>query len=433
MYAHSGTDAKSRASRENFCAEVLPQLLTNARNIGCIGGDWNCILDKSDATTNPEAKVSNSLKRVVKTFELNDSFRTLYPKVKAYSRYYDDVRSQGASRIDRQYHWGNVTIKEAKYLPMSFSDHHGLVVQVLLPDPLGKILCPKGRPSFRLKGDVIGDTIFQDSLREAMLGWRRIQSFGMETLQWWEVVVKPGIRKLAGIRAKEMSKDRKSELNLLLVRQAYLNKKVKLGHLQKLGDLKAVHHQIQHWYQRACEKIKDQSRALEFQSSEKLTIYHHEIHKKLIRKSSILKLETPAGLIEGHASCAEYLETEVKNLLLVNAGLVPEAQSQLLEEVSPCFSDADNALFLAPPTIQDVKKVVDNSNLHAAPGNDGIPSLLYKICWDIMGTALTEVMQEIHQCKPLPPSLRTSLMVFGSKPKKPNSLKPQDKRNISSQ
>ena len=291
-------------------------------------------------------------------------------------KYYDDVRSQVVSRLDRQYHWGNVTIKEAKYLPMSFSDHHGLVVQVLLPDPLGKILCPIGRPSFRLKGDVIGDTIFQDSLREAMLGWRRIQSFGMETLQWWEVVVKPGIRKLAGIRAKEMSKDKKSELNLLLVRQAYLNKKVKLGHLQKLGDLKAVHHQIQHWYQRACEKIKDQSRPLEFQSSEKVTIYHHEIHKKLIRKSSILKLETPAGLIEGHASCAEYLETEVKNLLLVNAGLVPEAQSQLLEEVSPCFSDADNALFLAPPTIQDVKKVVDNSNLHAAPGNDRIPSLL---------------------------------------------------------
>ena len=72
-------------------------------------------------------------------------------------------------------------------------------------------------------------------LIEAMLGWRRIQSFGMETLQWWEVVVKPGIRKLAGIRAKEMSKDRKSELNLLLVRQAYLNKKVKLGHLEAGG------------------------------------------------------------------------------------------------------------------------------------------------------------------------------------------------------
>ena len=99
------------------------------------------------------------------------------------------------------------------------------------------------------------DTQFQESLHEAMLGWRRVHSFGMD---WWEVI--------------EIAKERKGELSLLLVRQAYLNKKVKLGHLQKLGDLRSVHHQIQQWYQRACEKIKDQYRALEFQSSEKVTI-----------------------------------------------------------------------------------------------------------------------------------------------------------------
>ena len=74
---------------------------------------------------------------------------------------------------------------------------------------------------------------------------------------------------------------------------------------------------------------------------------------------------------------------------------------------------------------------MDNSNLNAAPGNDGLPSLLYKECWNTIGDALTDVMQDIHLCKPLPPSLRTSLMVFGAKPKKPNSLKPQDKRRIS--
>ena len=40
-------------------------------------------------------------------------------------------------------------------------------------------------------------------------------------------------------------------------------------------------------------------------------------------------------------------------------------------------------------------------------------------------------MKEVFQCKPLTPSLRTSLMVFGTKPKKPNSILPQDKRRIS--
>ena len=113
----------------------------------------------------------------------------------------------------------------------------------------------------------------------------------METLQCWEVIVKPGIVKLAKSRSKQITRERKGELNLLLVRQAYLNKKVKLGNFDLLGDLRTVHHQIQLWYQKACTKIKDQSRAGEFQASEKVTIYHHEIHKKLIRKSSILKLK----------------------------------------------------------------------------------------------------------------------------------------------
>ena len=42
-----------------------------------------------------------------------------------------------------------------------------------------------------------------------------------------------------------------------------------------------------------------------------------------------------------------------------------------------------------------------------------------------------EVMQEIHQYMSMWISQRTSLMVFGSKPKKPNSILPQDKRRIS--
>ena len=61
----------------------------------------------------------------------------------------------------------------------------------------------------------------------------------------------------------------------------------------------------------------------------------------------------------------------------------------------------------------------------------GHGSLFYKVCWDTVGPSLTDVMNEFHPCKPLTPSQRTSLMVFGSKPKKPNSLLPQDKRRIS--
>ena len=83
-----------------------------------------------------------------------------------------------------------------------------------------------------------------------------------------------------------------------------------------LGDLKTIHNLIRNWYEKECSKIKDQSRATEFQQSEKVTIYHHEIHKRQIKKSAILKLQSPNGVLEGHKLCSEYLDQEDKNLLL---------------------------------------------------------------------------------------------------------------------
>ena len=103
----------------------------------------------------------------------------------------------------------------------------------------------------------------------------------------------------------------------------------------------------------------------------------------------------------------------------------------MLQEVDKVFTEQDNVKLLTLPTAQDVKKVISKSNLYAAPGTDGIPSLLYSKCWDVMGGALTEVIQEIHGGGAPTKSMRTCLMVFGSKPKKMKSLKPGDKRRIS--
>ena len=125
-------------------------------------------------------------------------------------------------------------------------------------------------------------------------------------------------------------------------------------------------------------------------------------------------MQTPGGLLEGHVQCAAFLEDDVKNLLLTDANLDLTAQSTLLEEISPCFPEADNAILESPPTLKSVQDTIKASNLHAAPRCDGIPSLLYKVCWDTIGPSLTGLMQDVFKS-----SLRTSLMVFGSIPKIP--------------
>ena len=79
VYMHSGSDSHMKNARENYAAEIIPQILINCKANGCVGGDWNSIIDNKDATKNPAQKQSKCLKRLVANFGWIDSFRQLYP------------------------------------------------------------------------------------------------------------------------------------------------------------------------------------------------------------------------------------------------------------------------------------------------------------------------------------------------------------------
>ena len=431
FYAHSGTDGTSRANRESFCSETIPNLVTNCKPSGCMGGDFNLIIDKQDATAHQAAKMSPSFQKVVKTFNWVGSYRHLHPTARQFSRYYGDSRSQGATRIDRSYHYGAISVKKAIYLPLAFSDHHAHLVTVELPDAFSRLLCPRPKPAFRIKAEVVQDNIFQQQLSEAMDIWERVRSFGLPVLPWWENLVKPGVKKLALKRSRELNKLSKEELNLLRLIQMYLNRKLVMGESWRLGELKAIHSRIEQWYSKESSKIKHQSQADEHQSEEKVRIYHHALHRKNIKKSSILKLETTSGTLVGHKACAEYLEQVVEDLLLHPAVLNHAAQQALLSEVLPVFSEADNQKLLKTPTKVEVYDTLSASNQHAAPGTDGLTNFFYKQSFKTIGKPLTDVVKAVFTGEKPTLSQRTSKMVFGSQPKKESSTKPKDKRRIS--
>ena len=434
VYIHSGNDRVMRASRESYFAETIPQLLINAKASGCISGDFNCITEKKDATKNPENKISPSLKRLIKTFSWIDSYRHLFPTSNCFSRYYDNERfGEGATRIDRVYHFGDIAVREAQYVGVAFSDHMGLVVKLALPGNFGNLTSPKNRPLFKANPDIVKDQNFKIKLQEQFILWSEVRvNLDMDILTWWEEFVKPNIKKLLIVRGKEVSREKRGFLNLLLIRQAYLVKKIQKGYFQKLSELKFVQNEIENWYRKESEKILLQGKVEEINEAENVRIYHHELHQKKIKKSAILKLQIEDNkIIEGHSACAAYLEDSVAQLLHLPPLLDAAAQDQLLAEVEPVFTPADNALLCKLPTKTEVKETLDNANLHAAPGCDGLTSFLYKECWDTLGDSLTEVVQAVHSGKPPTQTQRTSLMVFGTKPKKPKSLKPSDKRKIS--
>ena len=151
-----------------------------------------------------------------------------------------------------------------------------------------------------------------------------------------------------------MSKERNGQLNLLMLRQCYLVAKLQQGFSSRLTELKQVQAEIQVWHNQECDKIKIQSRSDEMDSPENVRIYHHELHSKHIKRTSILKLKTDSGVLEGHAACSKYLEDTVGDLLLHPANLDEVAQTTLLSEVKKVFTYKDNEMFLKIPTKKDV-------------------------------------------------------------------------------
>ena len=309
VYLPSGNDPAMRNARENYAAETIPQLLTNSQDCGCIGGDWNSIIHESDATKNAANKMSPSLKRLVKTFSWTDSYRLLHPYSRVFSHNYESqLYGQGGTRIDRQYNWGNMTIVEISYVGIAFSDHLALVVKVKLPETFSRLLCPKSKPQFKAKPEVVRDAVFSERLKQSFSLWSEVRQAGLDILSWWELIVKPGVKRLLLQRGKELNKERSGQLNLLLLKQSYFVLKLQHGDRSKLAKLKEIQTEIQKWYESDCEKIKLQARAEEINSSENVRIYHHELHAKSIKKSAILKLETEAGTLEGHDACASFLD-----------------------------------------------------------------------------------------------------------------------------
>ena len=312
---------------------------------GVIGGDWNSIIAKADCTRYPEAKMSNCLKRVVNSFSWKDAFRILHPDEQSFSRYYSNDRSgTGATRIDRCYLYGALQPTDAVYTSVAFSDHLSHIVTISLPSPLSKSISPKSRPFFKTRPEIVKDRVFKARLHQSMQEWNQVKQFGVPILTWWEVLVKPGIRKLAIERTKEVNRERRQYLNLLMLRQSYLTRKVRLGETGSLSALREIQFKIEDWFAVEVEKVKNQSRVDDVQQSEKVRIFHHEIHQKHVKRSAILKLKTDDGLLEGHKACSDFLHKNVADLLLHPAVLDPVAQHALLQEVDKFFTDKDNKM-----------------------------------------------------------------------------------------
>ena len=95
-------------------------------------------------------------------------------------------------------------------------------------------------------------------------------------------------------------------------------------------------------------------------------MYHHSLLKRTLKISSILKLDSMEEQKIGHSACFNFLEEEVIHLHTSIHPPDSDAEQYLLDQLSVVFSEEDNISLLTLPSEDQLKKVIESSNLDAA-------------------------------------------------------------------
>ena len=85
---------------------------------------------------------------------------------------------------------------------------------------------------------------------------QEVKDRGLPVLDWWEIIVKPGIKKLAINRGKEIKDKERRELNMMQLKQAYFTRKLQEGESSKLGKLREIQSRILEKYEEQSKRIK---------------------------------------------------------------------------------------------------------------------------------------------------------------------------------
>ena len=138
---------------------------------------------------------------------------------------------------------------------------------------------------------------------------------------------------------------------------------IKRGDKTHFVELKEVQALINHWFEDEASKVLLHIDMEDVKGDETVRIHHHEIHKKRITQSSILQLQLEGEVVTGHKACEALLTKNVINIISNNSPLDSEAQTCLLDELDVVFTDKDNKKLLKVSDKEEIKSVLQNSNL----------------------------------------------------------------------
>jgi endonuclease/exonuclease/phosphatase family metal-dependent hydrolase len=195
IYAPSGT--VKRQEREHFYTSDLTYLLEGSPSSMIMGGDFNCILNKSDTTG--YFNYSKALDGLVRELGLQDMWQA-DPSSKIFTHSPTD-----ASRIDLIYTTKELSANKigVETVAAVFTDHLAVILRLSVNVPMVR----RGRGLWKLNATLLEEEAFREKIHQQWVTWTQQRRNYSDWTTWWGRYTKKKIRLLCIQEGVERRRD----------------------------------------------------------------------------------------------------------------------------------------------------------------------------------------------------------------------------------
>ena len=408
VYAPSGKN--HHLEREELFRNEILYYLRNSLSTTIWGGDFNCIIRKTDVSNKNDDLISKALDTTIKQLKLSDAWFLKHDKPK-----FTYFRQNYGSRLDRFY-IGDLrdSIKDIEVNNVSFSDHAAVVMSLDI-DKLGK----RGRYYWKLNTILLE----LDEIKEDFsLYWQQLKRliYSYPNISdWWEYCVKPNIKKFFIKQGKHVNQLKLGKIKYLECRLKSLYTAFQTGGVLHMNEVKSLMQKINEEKYEILEGVKVRARIQEYTQGEKPSAFLIGKQIKTKKYSLITKL-IPENNLPEYENITEItdkdgIENYVSNFYeetFKESRTTEHDKGWFLSLIEKVINDSDNLNLTEDITIDELHTIIKNMEPNKSPGIDGIPVEFYQTYWDIIKLELFELVQYLLSVNTLSETQRKAVIVL---------------------
>ena len=395
VYPPAGSE-NAPGRREFFKEQLFRSIRGLGTQLPIIGGDFNCVLSRIDIEGGDFGKKKSSeLQNIVREFNLQDSFRYIFPNAREYTW---SRRGLNSSRLDRFYIPQDLVkgVKQVSHHPY-LSDHKYVKIILKLPALESKKQMKKDCESYwKLNTSILDD---EDFMPEFSIMWERVKQSKEDyedIAEWWEEYAKPESRALCIRYAAQVARSNRCMKDMLMVMLTTALED------KRWDDVAFIRGRLTEIMRKENLGFIVRSRYKENLESEKGSLFHVNREKKKGSQRNLNKLVIGGQVVEDKNSIEDELGGFFGDLFHGHhrKGGVTEDKTfepdfthldEFLEGVGKLSEDS-KAGIEKPINMGELELAVKQLSDNKAPGLDGLPREFYNRVGEVINNELLEVL-----------------------------------------